>query len=162
LKINLFSPWYSWKITELALNNNHSLTHLKQIAFELNKCWFLYNLPITVWNTDIWNNPIRCASYILIIFIGLQLDNVMLHSVHPQSKGLCSGISVTSRITLVIGNVWPKWSAIYSCNFCQLKIKFIHISINLDTEKNRKISSRSSLTCLILMCEQGIYWNKDS
>jgi hypothetical protein len=25
LKINLFSPWYSWKISELALNNNHSL-----------------------------------------------------------------------------------------------------------------------------------------
>ena len=25
LKINLFSPWYSWKITELALNSNHSL-----------------------------------------------------------------------------------------------------------------------------------------
>jgi hypothetical protein len=24
LKINLFSPWYSWKIAELALNNNHS------------------------------------------------------------------------------------------------------------------------------------------
>ena len=27
LKIKLFSPWYGWKITELALNNNHSLTH---------------------------------------------------------------------------------------------------------------------------------------
>jgi hypothetical protein len=26
-KINLFSPWYSWKIAELALNNNHSLYH---------------------------------------------------------------------------------------------------------------------------------------
>jgi hypothetical protein len=26
LKINLISPWYSWKIAELALNNNHSLT----------------------------------------------------------------------------------------------------------------------------------------
>ena len=23
---NLFSPWYSWKIAHLALNNNHSLT----------------------------------------------------------------------------------------------------------------------------------------
>ena len=28
LKINLFSPWYSWKIAELALNNNHSLTSI--------------------------------------------------------------------------------------------------------------------------------------
>ena len=26
LKINLFSTWCSWKIAELALNNNHSLT----------------------------------------------------------------------------------------------------------------------------------------
>ena len=25
LKIDLFSPWYSWKIVELALDNNHSL-----------------------------------------------------------------------------------------------------------------------------------------
>ena len=25
LKINTFWPWYSWKIAELALNNNHSL-----------------------------------------------------------------------------------------------------------------------------------------
>ena len=25
LKINLFSPWYSWKMAELALNNNQSL-----------------------------------------------------------------------------------------------------------------------------------------
>jgi len=27
LKINLFSPWYSWQIAELTLNNNHSLNH---------------------------------------------------------------------------------------------------------------------------------------
>jgi hypothetical protein len=27
LKINLLSPWYSWKISELALNYNHSLAH---------------------------------------------------------------------------------------------------------------------------------------
>jgi len=26
LKIKLFSPWYSWKIAEFALNNNHTLT----------------------------------------------------------------------------------------------------------------------------------------
>ena len=25
LKINVYSPWYSWKIAELVLNNNHSL-----------------------------------------------------------------------------------------------------------------------------------------
>jgi hypothetical protein len=32
LKINLFSPWYSWKIAGLALKNNHSLTFQKH-------CW---------------------------------------------------------------------------------------------------------------------------
>jgi hypothetical protein len=26
LKINMFSPWYSWKFAEFALNNNHSLS----------------------------------------------------------------------------------------------------------------------------------------
>ena len=30
IKCNLFSPWYSWKNAHLALNNNHSLTHLKR------------------------------------------------------------------------------------------------------------------------------------
>jgi hypothetical protein len=27
LIFNVFSPWYSWQIAELALNNNHPLTH---------------------------------------------------------------------------------------------------------------------------------------
>jgi hypothetical protein len=36
LNINLFSPCYSWKNAELALNNNHSLTHsLTHSDFEL-------------------------------------------------------------------------------------------------------------------------------
>jgi hypothetical protein len=30
LKINLFSPWYSWKIADLVLNNNHSLNDLEK------------------------------------------------------------------------------------------------------------------------------------
>jgi hypothetical protein len=47
LKINLFSLWYSWKISELALNNNHSLDYLdifiiawKEYIFS-GFCWFL-------------------------------------------------------------------------------------------------------------------------
>jgi hypothetical protein len=27
LKINLFSPWYSWKIGEMALSNNEHANH---------------------------------------------------------------------------------------------------------------------------------------
>jgi len=42
-QINFFSPWYSWKIAEFALNNDHSLTltlshyvftmHLRLLSF---------------------------------------------------------------------------------------------------------------------------------
>ena len=32
LKINLFSPWYIWKIAELAINTNNSLTHTLESA----------------------------------------------------------------------------------------------------------------------------------
>jgi hypothetical protein len=38
LKINYFSPWYSWKITKLALNNNHSLT----VLYSRNKSISIY------------------------------------------------------------------------------------------------------------------------
>ena len=33
LKINFFSPWYRWKIVEMALNNNHSLASDVQFFF---------------------------------------------------------------------------------------------------------------------------------
>ena len=43
LKINLFSPWYSWKIAELAFNNNHSLTHPHiHITTEINLVLLVY------------------------------------------------------------------------------------------------------------------------
>jgi len=32
LNINLFSPWYSWKIADLSLKNNHSLTVLPPLT----------------------------------------------------------------------------------------------------------------------------------
>ena len=35
LKINLFSPWYSWKIAELALTNNHSLTDIQKLCDQI-------------------------------------------------------------------------------------------------------------------------------
>jgi hypothetical protein len=47
LKINLFSPWYGWKISELALNNNHSLDYLDIFIIARKEyicsgfCWFL-------------------------------------------------------------------------------------------------------------------------
>ena len=46
LKINLFSPLYSWKIAELALNNNHSLTHRNA------GCWCTTMTDIITGNCD--------------------------------------------------------------------------------------------------------------
>ena len=40
LKIYLFSPWYSWNIAELALNNNHSLTSVHAL--------YIYNAGILI------------------------------------------------------------------------------------------------------------------
>ena len=39
LKINLFSSWYSWKIAELALNNNHSHQHVKRSRNKIDNKW---------------------------------------------------------------------------------------------------------------------------
>ena len=55
LNINLFLPWYIWKIAELALNNNHSLTQTKDDEIEnwsvgrwatLPFCEFFYTLLV--------------------------------------------------------------------------------------------------------------------
>ena len=40
LKINLISPWYSWKIAEIVLNNNHPLPFIKLwVEHTLDKCY---------------------------------------------------------------------------------------------------------------------------
>ena len=41
LKINLFSPWYSWKIGELTLNKNHSLTFVCITTQEIDLEWLI-------------------------------------------------------------------------------------------------------------------------
>ena len=33
IKCNIFSRWYSWRIAHMALNNNYSLTHWKDVGF---------------------------------------------------------------------------------------------------------------------------------
>ena len=48
LNINLFSPWYSWKIAQLVLNNNHSLiTHDIVFAFDKNMKTKFIKLGVT-------------------------------------------------------------------------------------------------------------------
>ena len=50
LKINLFSPWYSWEIAELVLNNNHSLNLINQT-----ECLQSFQIACTTLNK--WDNP---------------------------------------------------------------------------------------------------------
>ena len=58
LKINLLSPWYSWKIGELALNNNHSITLFKTSLTPplfLSSCtkpgmWSVMYIHVCVWD----------------------------------------------------------------------------------------------------------------
>jgi hypothetical protein len=50
LNINLFLPWYSWKIAELALNNNHSLNHI--------------NFVPKLWNFAIFELMVSCKGII--------------------------------------------------------------------------------------------------
>jgi hypothetical protein len=46
LQINLYSPWYSWKTAELALNNNYSLT-LKNYILQ----YIVYIIEPTIYHT---------------------------------------------------------------------------------------------------------------
>jgi hypothetical protein len=56
LKIYLFSKWYSWKIAELALRNNHSLTYyckfVKHISFSSWHIWDIMHHSIMVMSTS--------------------------------------------------------------------------------------------------------------
>jgi hypothetical protein len=54
LKTDLFSPWYSWKIAELALNNNYSLTHSFEICFKDVFAWMNDNKKTLLWKKTIY------------------------------------------------------------------------------------------------------------
>jgi hypothetical protein len=43
IEYNLFSPWYSWKIAHLALNNNHSLTYSSKVPTDM---WLFTSLTL--------------------------------------------------------------------------------------------------------------------
>ena len=67
LKINLFSPWYSWKVAELALNNNHSTSCGRYFfLFWMKNKYILYSMQLTSYDTillqmifsTLFNNPL--------------------------------------------------------------------------------------------------------
>ena len=69
LKINLFLPWYSHKIVELALNNNHSLNFIERLITSIlstvRRCWNKHTQVATVFCFSRWfifllnNNPLH-------------------------------------------------------------------------------------------------------
>ena len=65
-KINLFSPWYTWKIAELAFNNNHSLSYFSVGVF--------WPLP--------WIKLIETFCKRLLFHFILQLSNSPTHPIH--------------------------------------------------------------------------------
>ena len=52
-KINLFSPWYSWKIAELVLNNNHSIL----------VCWIVFAHYLSFSDLRRLNTPLVTSSF---------------------------------------------------------------------------------------------------
>ena len=75
LKINLFSPWYSWNICELALNNNHLILGISvfQIRHLLTKLFFL--IPFIYIDTY-WKRSIGDLQNIDIVYIFIRIDVV--------------------------------------------------------------------------------------
>jgi hypothetical protein len=66
LKFYLFPSWFSWKLTELALSNNHSLTHsFRSICFRL----VFYGIHVAhLYVLCLWTLIIVCPCVSLYIF----------------------------------------------------------------------------------------------
>ena len=87
LKINLFSPWYSWKIAELALNNNHSLTHSWRT-----KNWNWY------W-AALWYDILNLGTNV----VSLNPDNGEVYSIQHYV------IKFVNALQQVSGFLWVPW-----------------------------------------------------
>ena len=77
-KCKLFSPWYSWFFFQLALNTNHSLTHLItlcRIIFKI--CTIPFKVVhFKVCSILIWNNNYSVVKELLFSLYGKGVVNV--------------------------------------------------------------------------------------
>ena len=106
LKINLFSLWYSWKIAELALNNNHSLMLInedltvslwwktgKKVFFHKKSKWFNQSIiKLTLTSHHMHIKLIQpfyfCLMELKCFYINFLLNFFFIHNV-PASRS-CS------------------------------------------------------------------------
>ena len=93
MKINLFSPWYSWKIAELALKNNHSLTHLR------------VNNSITLHATDVVQMTLITLKYRFTKFLSFCLYSSNFWSANSEQLliGSCYKLSLTCKGSCLYG-----------------------------------------------------------
>ena len=77
MKINLFSPWYSWKIAELALNNNHSITSISRSCSK----WCHLKRHIQVYMV-VLSNIVAKISNVKVIFkvVSAETTCIRIHS----------------------------------------------------------------------------------
>jgi hypothetical protein len=107
LKINLFSPWYSCKINELALNNNHSLTVIYYTKIERKQCWMFAGTTVSSNQTDLFK---RChdkdhrssffllMSYSLYIYIKKKIAGRFHNILHRSTIPPISTTTTTSHL----------------------------------------------------------------
>ena len=98
-KCNLFSPWYSWIITELALSNNHSLT---RIALREASLW------TSVWYSLIYNRQHnRLMLRVRVPPMWSVLDTTFCNE-FCRWFSLVTPVTTTKKPTTSI-NSWKQW-----------------------------------------------------
>jgi hypothetical protein len=92
LKINLFLPWYSWKTSELGINNNHSLAH-NQVKWRSNTYQFNRAIfGVIVWLLDL-QLPMQSV-HIITDVVSSNLDQGEVHNI--------MWLSLTKEISSVV------------------------------------------------------------
>ena len=116
LKINLFSPWYSWKIAELALNNNHSLTLL---------CAWLHSHTgdtqhLTLWHLEFYDTVYSHAISTNCCHHFLNLTTMVLWNPDISMESYCQYISLHTLLLEWFVHL-PGVHLIHSLSRCQVK-----------------------------------------
>ena len=102
---NLFSSWYSWKIAELAIKNNHSIYCIDDVMlsqYKSKKCWFLY-----------FQNGQIGVSYVFDMFLANKYWQVKKW---PKSQKLCVKILIV-KSSLAED---PEVEIIFSMMYCKM------------------------------------------